>query len=156
MSARARGRGPLARGYAGVVVALRHVIPLAWIAAIVAASIALPSLGDAPAAPIDDLAAQGGSAASAQAVATRTFGFPLATDTAVVQRDARGLSGDAQRRQVDAALAVRARREPRRRDRRRAALRAPDARRPARRGRRRHRRGTRARGAVPRDRAGAA
>src|SRR5512133_1863191 len=112
MSARARGRGPLARGYAGVVVALRHVIPLAWIAAIVAATIALPSLGDAPAAPIDDLAAQGGSAAGAQALATRTFGFPLATDTAVVQRNPRGLSQEAQRRQVAAAQAVRDRRDP--------------------------------------------
>ena len=64
-------------------------------------------MGDAPAAPLDDLAAKGGSAANAQQLATRTFGFPLATDTAVVQRDPRGLSDDAQRRQVDAALAVR-------------------------------------------------
>jgi RND superfamily putative drug exporter len=112
MSARARGRGPLARGYAAAVVALRHVIPLAWIAAIVAATIALPSLGDAPAAPIDDLAAQGGSAAGAQTLATRTFGFPLVSDTAVVQRNPRGLSQDAQRRQVAAAQAVRERRDP--------------------------------------------
>ena len=71
---------------------LRHVIPLAWIAAAVAATVALPGLGNAPAAPLDDLAAKGGSAAKAQALATRTFGFPLATDTAVVQRDPRGLS----------------------------------------------------------------
>ena len=42
-----------------------------------------------------------------QALATRTFGFPLATDTAVVQRDPRGLSQDAQHRQVDAAQTVR-------------------------------------------------
>ena len=90
MSARARGRGPAARGYAATVVALRHIIPLAWIAAVVAATIALPSLGDTPAAPLDDLAAQGGSAASAQSLATRTFGFPLYTDTAVVQRNPRG------------------------------------------------------------------
>ena len=90
----------MARGYAAVVVGLRFVIPLAWIAVAVAATIALPGLGDAPAAPLDDLAAKGGSAASAQALATRTFGFPLATDTAVVQRDPRGLSQDAQRRQA--------------------------------------------------------
>jgi putative drug exporter of the RND superfamily len=111
-SARPPRRGLATRAYAAVVVALRHVIPLAWIAVAVAATVALPGLGDAPAAPLDDLAAKGGSAASAQALATRTFGFPLATDTAVVQRDARGLSGDAQRRQVDAALAVRDRRDP--------------------------------------------
>ena len=112
MSARGHGRGLVARGYAAVIVALRHVIPLAWVAAAVAATITLPGLADTPAAPLDDLAAQGGSAASAQALATREFGFPLSTDTAVVQRDARGLSRDAQRRQLAAALAVRARRDP--------------------------------------------
>jgi RND superfamily putative drug exporter len=107
-----RRRGPIARGYAATVVALRHLIPVAWIAAAVATAITLPSLGNAPAAPIDDLAAQGGSAASAQALATRTFGFPLFTDTAVVQRNASGLSQDAQHRQVAAAQAVRDRRDP--------------------------------------------
>jgi putative drug exporter of the RND superfamily len=112
MSSSRPRQGLLARGYAAVVVALRHVIPLAWIAAAVAATVALPSLGDAPAAPLDDLAAKGGSAASAQELATRTFGFPLATDTAVVQRDPRGLSQAAQRRQLEAALAVRNRRDP--------------------------------------------
>jgi len=111
-SVRVRHRGPVARGYAAVVVALRHLIPLAWIAAAVAATVALPGLGDAPAAPIDDLAAKGGQAAAAQALATRTFGFPLATDTAVVQRDPRGLSRDAQRRQLAAAQAVRDRADP--------------------------------------------
>jgi RND superfamily putative drug exporter len=110
--ARPHRRGLAARGYAVIVVGLRHIIPLAWIAAAVAATVALPGLGDAPAAPLDDLAAKGGSAAKAQTLATRTFGFPLATDTAVVQRDPRGLSQDAQRRQLDAALAVRDRRDP--------------------------------------------
>ena len=105
-------QGLTARSYAAVVVGLRHVIPLAWIAAAVAATVALPGLGDAPAAPLDDLAAKGGSAANAQQLATRTFGFPLATDTAVVQRDPAASPEDAQRRQVDAALAVRDRRDP--------------------------------------------
>jgi RND superfamily putative drug exporter len=108
---RASRRGPLARGYAAVVVALRHVIPLAWVAGIVAATIALPGLGDVPAAPLDDLAAKGGRAGSAQELATRTFGFPLSTDTAVVQRDPRGLSRDAQRRQIAAARTVAQRRD---------------------------------------------
>ena len=108
--ARPRRRSLAARGYAAIVVGLRHVIPLAWIAAAVAATVTLPGLGNAPAAPLDDLAAKGGSAAKAQTLATRTFGFPLATDTAVVQRDSRGLSQGAQRRQLDAALGVRDRR----------------------------------------------
>jgi putative drug exporter of the RND superfamily len=111
-SMRPSRRSLAARGYAAVVVSLRHVIVLAWIAAAVAATVALPGLADAPAAPLDDLAAKGGSAASAQGLATRTFGFPLATDTAVVQRDPKGLSDDAQRRQANAALAVRDRKDP--------------------------------------------
>ena len=110
--ARSTRRGLLARGYAAVVVGLRLFVPLAWIAVAVAATVTLPSLGNAPAAPLDDLAAKGGAAAGAQALATRVFGFPLATDTAVVQRDPRGLSQDAQRRQLDAALTVRDRRDP--------------------------------------------
>lgn len=109
---RASRRGPLARGYAAVVVALRLLIPVAWIAVAVAATVALPSLSDAPAAPIDDLAAKGGAAADAQALSIRAFGFPLATDTAVVQRDPRGLPDIAQRRQLEAARVVQDRRDP--------------------------------------------
>src|SRR4051812_34496251 len=108
---RARRRGPLARGYAAVVVALRHLIPLAWVAAAVAATVTLPGLGDTPTAPLDDLAAKGGAAADAQKFAIRAFGFPLATDTAVVQRDPRGLSDEAQRRQIAAARVVQERRD---------------------------------------------
>ena len=109
---RARRRGPMARGYAALVVGLRHLIPLAWIAAVVAATIALPGLGDVPAAPLDDLAAQGGDAGRAQQLAVRDFGFPLSTDTAVVQRNPRGLSQDAQRRQLVAARSIQQRRDP--------------------------------------------
>ncbi|HEX7298424.1 MAG TPA: MMPL family transporter [Solirubrobacteraceae bacterium] len=109
---RARRRGPLARGYAALVVALRPLIPLAWVAAAVAATVALPGLGETPTAPLDDLAAKGGSAAEAQAFSVRAFGYPLATDTAVVQRDPRGLSDEAQRRQIEAARAVQERRDP--------------------------------------------
>ncbi|MEA2392721.1 MAG: putative drug exporter of the superfamily [Solirubrobacteraceae bacterium] len=98
--------GPFARGYAALVVALRHLVVLAWIAAAVAASVSLPSLDSAPAAPREDRAARGGDAAAAQALEIRRFGFPLATDTAVVQRDPRGLSGEARRRQLAAARAV--------------------------------------------------
>ena len=106
------GRHRVARGYAAIVVGLRHVIPLVWIAAAVAATIALPGLADTRAAPIDDLAAKGGGAAAAQATATRAFGFPLATDTVVVQRDPRGLSQEAQRRQIAAARGVQQHRDP--------------------------------------------
>jgi putative drug exporter of the RND superfamily len=108
---RASRRGPFARGYAALVVGLRHLIPPAWVAAAVAASLALPSLGETPTAPLDDLAAKGGQAAQAQKLATSTFGFPLTADTAVVQRDPRGLSQDAQRRQIAAARVVQGHRD---------------------------------------------
>src|SRR3954469_8070772 len=42
----------LARGYAATVIALRHLIPLAWIAAVVLASISLPDLASAPPPPL--------------------------------------------------------------------------------------------------------
>jgi RND superfamily putative drug exporter len=102
----------LARGYAAAVVALRHVVPLAWIAAVVWASISLPDLASAPTTPLEDLAAKNGAASRAQAGATERFGFPLATDVAVVQRDPRGLDAPTQARQLAAARAVRERSDP--------------------------------------------
>ena len=99
-------RHMLARGYAAIVVALRHLIPLAWIAAVVWATISLPDLASAPTAPLEDLAAKNGAASQAQAAATKRFGFPLATQTAVVQRDPNGLSDTARRRQAEAARAA--------------------------------------------------
>jgi putative drug exporter of the RND superfamily len=112
MTARRTRASLPARGYAATVVALRHVIVLAWIAAAVLATVSLPSLDNAPAAPLEDLAARGGEAAGAQALAIHRFGFPLSTDTAVVQRNPRGLSQEAQRRQIAAARAVADRRAP--------------------------------------------
>jgi RND superfamily putative drug exporter len=102
----------LARGYAAIVVALRHVIPLAWIAAVVWASITLPDLASAPTAPLEDLAAKNGAASQAQSRSIEQFGFPLATDTAVVQREPSGLPAGAQRRQLTAARAVLERSDP--------------------------------------------
>src|SRR4051794_31144572 len=102
----------LARGYAAIVVTLRHLIPLAWIAAVVLATISLPDLASAPTAPLEDLAAKNGAASQAAARSTELFGFPLTTQTAVVQRNPNGLSRDAQRRQLTAAGGVLARKDP--------------------------------------------
>ncbi|MEA2320529.1 MAG: putative drug exporter of the superfamily [Solirubrobacteraceae bacterium] len=106
----------IARGYAAVIVALRALIPLVWIVAVVAATISLPDLASAPTAPLEDLAAKNGAASQAQSRAIERFGFPLATDTAVVQRDPRGLSQAVQRRQLAAARAVQTRSDPALRD----------------------------------------
>src|SRR3954449_10054276 len=96
----------LSRGYAAIVVTLRHLIPLAWIAAVVWATVSLPDLASAPTAPLEDLAAENGAASQAQARATKRFGFPLSTETAVARRTPRGLSRDALRRQLLAACTV--------------------------------------------------
>src|SRR3954447_14646006 len=97
------------RPYAYAVVGLRAVIPLAWIAAAVILTLNLPPLGSTGSAPLDDLVASGGSAATQQAQATKTFGFPLYTDTVVVQRNPDGLPQGTQERTARAALAVRQR-----------------------------------------------
>ena len=102
----------MARAYAHLVVGLRAVIPVAWIAAVVIATVSLPSLGSTGSAPIEDLVAQGGEAAAAQQHAVQRFGFPLFTDTSVVARDASGLPPGTEERLVRGALAVRDRRAP--------------------------------------------
>src|SRR4051812_2746357 len=102
----------LARGYAAIVITLRHLIPLAWIGAVVLATISLPDLASAPTAPLEDLAAKNGAASQAAAEATRRFGFPLSTQTAVVQRNARGLPAATQRRTALAARGVLTRADP--------------------------------------------
>src|SRR3954447_7798152 len=106
----------LARGYAATVITLRHLIPLAWIAAVVLATISLPDLASAPTAPLEDPAAKNGAASRAAAEATKRFGFPLSTQTAVVQRNPRGLSQAAQRRALEAAATVFAHTDPSLRD----------------------------------------
>src|SRR4051812_43537571 len=96
------------RSLARLLVALRFLIPVAWIAAAVWATIALPPLGAAGSAPLDDLVAEGGGAATQQANATERFGFPLYTDTLVVAPVRPGV----RERHLQAARAVLERRTP--------------------------------------------
>jgi RND superfamily putative drug exporter len=98
--------------YARIVVGLRVLVPVAWIAAAVLATIALPPLGATGSAPLDDLVSAGGEAAQQQQSATQRFGFPLYTDTMVVQHDPRGLPPGTRERDARAALAVRQRQTP--------------------------------------------
>jgi putative drug exporter of the RND superfamily len=87
----ATGGARAARIFATTVVGLRHVIVLGWIVALVAAVQLLPGLGGSSSAPLDDIVPADAAAVSAQERALALFGTTLATDTAVVQRDARGL-----------------------------------------------------------------
>jgi RND superfamily putative drug exporter len=98
--------GRWARAFAAVLVALRFLIPVAWVAGVVAATISLPQLGAEGGAPIGDIVPEHSEAQEAAQAATDRFGFPLAADTAVVQRSEAGLSLATQRRSFRAALAT--------------------------------------------------
>jgi RND superfamily putative drug exporter len=78
----------------------------------VLATVALPPLGATGSAPLDELISAGGAAAQQQQSATKTFGFPLYTDTLVVQHAPRGLPPGTRERDARAALAVQQRKTP--------------------------------------------
>ena len=86
--------GRISRGYARAILAVHPVVPVAWIALLVAATLTLPSLGSAGSAPLEDLVAEDSPALVAQERSAELFGAPLATDTVVVQRDPAGLGPD--------------------------------------------------------------
>jgi len=98
--------GRIARAFAWVVVALRHVVVLAWIAGAAAATLYLPGLDTAATSPLADLVPDDAKATKVAERSTRLFGSPLYTDTLVVQRDAAGLSPQEQRRTLAAARSV--------------------------------------------------
>jgi len=97
--------GPLARGYAFVVVGLRLVIIAGWAAAVAVAIVFLPPLNPSTGG-LSELIPPGSPAAHAEADAARLFGFPLDAGVAVVQRDPRGLPTATQLRAVRQALAA--------------------------------------------------
>jgi RND superfamily putative drug exporter len=97
--------GPLARGYAAVVVGLRLLIIAGWAAAIAAAIIFLPPL-NATSGGLSELIPPGSPAAHAESDAGKLFGFPIDAAVAVVQRDPRGLPTATQVRAVRQALAA--------------------------------------------------
>jgi RND superfamily putative drug exporter len=98
--------GRIARGYSWLVVGLRHVIVLAWIAGAVAATLYLPGLGGAASSPLGDLVPADADATKVAERSTKLFGTPLVTDTMVVQRDPDGLSPAEQRRTLLASREV--------------------------------------------------
>jgi RND superfamily putative drug exporter len=97
--------GRLARAFALIVVALRFLIPVVWVAAAVAATISLPQLG-VGGAPIGDIVPENSASERATQAATERFGFPLAADTEVVQQNDAGLSLAQLRRTFRSALAT--------------------------------------------------
>ena len=83
--------GPLSRAYARVILALHPLIPIAWVAAAVLATVSLPGLGEGATAALEDVVAEDSQALATQARSTELFGSPLVTDVSIVMRNPRGL-----------------------------------------------------------------
>jgi putative drug exporter of the RND superfamily len=98
--------GPLARGYAFLVVSLRWLIIGGWAAAVAAAIVFLPPLNPSSSATLSQLIPPGSPAARAESDVARLFGFPLDAAVAVVQRDPHGMPKATQYRAVRQAITV--------------------------------------------------
>lgn len=75
-----------------VAVRFRFLVLSAWIAGAAAATMWLPSIGEAQHSPLGELVAEDAAALETEARAAEHFEFPLLSRTAVVQRNASGLS----------------------------------------------------------------
>jgi RND superfamily putative drug exporter len=96
-----------ARGYAAIVVWLRWVIVAAWIAVAVLAWRQLPDLSTASQASASSLLPSHSRAVQTDERSAALFGYPLLSQTALVQRNEGGLPAGAYPRAAQAALAVR-------------------------------------------------
>ena len=92
--------------FARAVVKLRHLIPVAWIAAAVAATALLPTIQEAQTGALGDLVPKDAEAIEAEERAAELFTFPLLSRTVVVQRDPAGLSAAEQARVLRRAAAI--------------------------------------------------
>jgi putative drug exporter of the RND superfamily len=95
--------GRLAMSYAAIVVALRYLIVVGWLAGVAAAVGYLPPLATNTAGS-GSLVPAGSPALRTEATATAIFGEPLDAQVAVVQRNARGLSPAVQETAVRRAV----------------------------------------------------
>ncbi len=98
--------GPLARGYAFLVVSLRWLVIGGWAAAVAAAIVFLPPLNPTSSTTLSQLIPPGSQAAQAESDVARLFGFPLDAAVAVVQRDPHGMPKAIQYRAVRQAITV--------------------------------------------------
>ena len=108
----AGGPSKFARGYAWTVIRLRWLIVLLWIVGAVAALTQLEGLESQGSASADALVASNSEALATQARSYAKFGTTPLAQTAVVQRNPRGLSGAAQHRVLENADLIRNRRDP--------------------------------------------
>jgi RND superfamily putative drug exporter len=90
--------------FATVVVRLRYLIVVAWIAAAVATTVYLPALGTGAPLELGGLIPDDSPAIQAGARSQELFSVPLTADTALVERDENGLPQDAQEAIVQRAV----------------------------------------------------
>ena len=90
--------------FARLVVRLRFVLPVAWIAAAVLATSMLPTIQEAQTGALGDLVPNDAAAIEAERRASELFAFPLLSRTILVQRDPNGLSAAEQARVVERAV----------------------------------------------------
>ena len=96
----------LSRGLAWVTVRLRYLVIVAWAAGLVAATVYLPTLSEAGSGPLGGLVPRDSDAVEAAERSAELFPVPIRSDIAIVERDANGLSDDAQARVAERAAAI--------------------------------------------------
>jgi RND superfamily putative drug exporter len=96
--------GPLARGYAWLVIRLRWLIVLGWVVVVPAVTVYLPVVSQAEGQQIGDLVPEDAVAVRAEIRSIQLFRVPLLSRVVVVQRDPGGLSPEAQTRVVTRAV----------------------------------------------------
>jgi len=96
--------GRLARTYAFVIVSMRYLVLLGWLAAVLLAMAYLPSLSASGG--IGDLVPNGAAALRAEADAARLFRVPMTAPVAVVQHSERRLPLPVQEQAARSAIAV--------------------------------------------------
>ncbi|MGH3092848.1 MAG: MMPL family transporter [Gaiellaceae bacterium] len=92
--------------FARLVVALRHVILVVWIAGAVACAVTLPGLEEARGEALGSLVPRNAPAYRAQIRSAELFRLPVLSNTLVVQRDPEGLSPREQARVVERAVKI--------------------------------------------------
>jgi RND superfamily putative drug exporter len=97
--------GRIAGGYARWIVRLRWLVVAFWLVAVSAAVAFLPGI-DGTGSDLSELVSSDNPAVQAEMDSIKTFGYPLISRVAVVQRDPNGLSLPTQARAVQRAAAV--------------------------------------------------
>ena len=96
----------MSAAFAWVLVRLRWLVVPAWIGAAVLATAVLPSFTDRPASATGGLVPTSSGSLAVEKQGVEAFGSPLLSRVAIVQRDANGLSADAQKRALRRALRI--------------------------------------------------